>query len=114
MENLRQFIEDNISSIDVSHRWGTIKVNVSSLFPEIIHEPCIMWSSQNYLWGGMLWSIGSGSMFDTRDLTPEHYELYKQLAEEIKKFHHELTNHSDDEFESQTYEQNQCMSHSAY
>ena len=53
-------------------------------------------------------------MFDTRDLTPEHYELYKQLAEEIKKFHHELTNHSDDEFESQTYEQNQCMSHSAY
>lgn len=114
MGKYRQLIEENLYSCDVSHRWGSIKVDVSSLFPEIQDEQPIMGASQNYLGGGMLWSISSWAMFDWRNLTPKNQEIYRELAEEIKRYMHEMTNHVGDEWEEATYESTQTRPNSAY
>ena len=69
---------------------------------------------QNYLGGGMLGSIQSNhNIFRTSFTTTEASKLEK-IAEELKRYFHELTNHDDDEFESATFEENQKRPSSAY
>jgi hypothetical protein len=69
-----------------------------------------MTAYQNYLGGGMLGCI----MGDCT--VPGWREDSKLTAinQELKQYFHSLTNHADDEWENQTFEQNQAMPGSAY
>jgi len=62
----------------------------------------------------MLGAISTGAMFNRLDLTEAHQEQYKALAEACKAYMHEYSNHSDDEWESSTLEENQKRPVSAY
>ena len=108
----KQFIEDNTIEIDVSHRGGIVKVDVSSLFPNV--DNAIAGASQNYLGGGMLGKIEGRRNFKLEDLTEEELGLYQEFTEEVKRYFHELTRYSGDEWEDMSYEKNQEMPRSAY
>jgi hypothetical protein len=69
-----------------------------------------MTAYQNYLGGGMLGKI-------MNDCTIENWrneEKLVEVADKLAKHFHSLTNHSDDEFESATFEENQKRPSSAY
>ena len=111
-EDLQAFIMAHIVEDSTSHRGGVLKVDVSELFPEV--ENAIMGAYQNYLGGGMLGAIVGASMFQPDELSEEQKTLFFELKDEIKRYFHSITNHEDDEWEAQTYEQNQKMPVSAY
>lgn len=69
-----------------------------------------MTAYQNYLGGGMLGRIGN-------DCTIVHWEddyKLRYFAKELQIYFHSLTNHADDEWESETLEENQRKPLSAY
>ncbi len=103
----KKFIEENIIEIDCSHRGGIVKVDVSSLFPNI--DNAVAGASQNYLGGGMLAKVEGGRNFKLEDLTPEELSVYLEFSEEVKRFLHEQTRHAGDEYEDMDYETNQGM-----
>lgn len=105
-------IEDHIISCDAGYRGGTLKVDVSEVFPEV--ENAIMGAYQNYLGGGMLGAIVGASMFSPDDLGLEDLAKFRELKEDIKKYFHNLTNHDGDEWEEADYEANQNRPVSAY
>ena len=90
----------------LSSRGGGIEIDCTTLgFPNVR-----MTAYQNYLGGGMLGRVcGDCNASDWR----EHDELVK-LNEELKQYFHNLTNPDDDQWEHQTYEQNQNLPTSAY
>jgi hypothetical protein len=100
---------------EIGYRGGGIKIDASLLIDFIddddINTTCGTY--QNYLGGGMLGAVCSGSNFSKDDLTKQGQKDYIYLMECLKKLHHSLTNHVY-EWENQTYEQNQKMSISAY
>ncbi len=108
----REFIEKNTMSCDASGRGGTLKVDVSELFPDI--EDAVMGAYQNYLGGGMLGAIVGATMFDPSELNKKDQAVFEEIKEDIKKYFHEITNHEDDEWEAASYEQNQRRAVSAY
>jgi len=105
-----EYIEENTLRCEASYRGGGIEIDVSSLFG----EDCKMSAYQNYLGGGMLGSIQSNCNFDTESLSEAKQKKCFDLADELKRYFHNLTNHEDDEWESQTYDVNQSMPTSAY
>jgi len=103
---------EHIIREEVSHRGGGIEIDLSKLgFSE---ERMIAY--QNYLGGGMLGKICSDCTIyhNGRKISHKQKELLSEIEEQLKRYFHSLTNHSDNEWESQTYEQNQTMSESAY
>jgi hypothetical protein len=96
---------DNIIRVEVSHRGGGIEIDLTK-FGFGGHR---MTAYQNYLGGGMLGAICNdctiSDWYDNDDLT--------EIAENLSRFFHELTNPSD-EWSGMTFEQRQNMPKSAF
>ena len=107
-----QFILDNLTESDVSHRGGSIKVNAGELFPNI-DNPTVG-AYQNYLGGGLLGAVVGAAMFDPGELKAKDQKIFKELLEACKKYLHAITRHTGDEWEDQDYNRNQEMPVSAY
>lgn len=125
MKNKRadQFdIEANVLEQDISYRGRQLKVDVSSLFPEV--ENAVMGAYQNYLGGGMPGAIQSGAMFNAALLNKKDQATYRALAERIKRYFYELNNGGGDEYVQENltgseapgdgYLKNQNLPRSAY
>lgn len=119
-------IESNILDGDISYRGGTLKIDVSSLFPYIGEDEsseAVMGAYQNYLGGGIAGAIIGAAKFDPSELkTDEEREAFEIIKERIKKFFYEANNGGGDEYmqeevtgaEAGGYEANQKMAVSAY
>lgn len=108
--NYLEYIENNTLRCEVGYRGGGIEIDVSELFG----DDCKMSAYQNYLGGGMLESIQSDCNFDTEGLSAKKQEVCFNLADELKRYFHGLTNHEGDEWEETTYDQCQSRPESAY
>ena len=106
-KNLALFIEQNTLRLDASGRGGGIEIDTGEFFG----EDTKMTAYQNYLGGGMLGRICSDANFEPES---EKQELFDELEIELKKYFHDLTNHEDDEWEEQSFKQNQTMPVSGY
>ena len=95
-----------------SSRGGGIEIDLTTLgFPGEM-----MTAYQNYLGGGMLGSIQNSDTLRRQTLSVEE-DVAKKLdaiGEALSRYFHSLTNHEDDEWENQSFEQNQSMPISAY
>lgn len=76
---------------------------------------------QNYLGGGMLGSIGVNDTIRSQEsdvklqLTwSNRFNELDKIGEALMRHFHEQTNHSDDEWEGCTFEENQKREHKAY
>lgn len=108
--NYEEFIENNTIRVDASGRGGGIEIDVAELFG----EDCKMTAYQNYLGGGMLGSIQSDCNFNAVGLTASKQKIFGEIDDALKRYFHNLTNHSEDEWEDQSFEKNQSMPVSAY
>lgn len=109
-------IEENTIACDISHRGGTLKVNVSSLF-NTGDEEAIMGAYQNYLGGGIAGAIVGASMFDKEALNKKDRATFDALNERIKRYFYEMNAGGGDDYmieEVNSYARNQAMSASAY
>lgn len=95
-------IESHIIDCDVSYRGGTLKIDVSEVFPEVTDwdngDDAIMGASQNYLGGGIAGRITSGAMFDKERLMKKQRAVYEALAERIKRYFYNINNGGGDEY----------------
>ena len=89
-------IEKNIISCEVSYRGGSLKVNVSELFPNVDNP--IMGAYQNYLGGGIAGSICGGSQFDPSELSKRDQAVFKAMSERLKKYFYGLNNGGGDDY----------------
>ena len=99
-------IETHTTRLEASHRGGGIEIALDSLGI----EGGRMSAYQNYLGGGMLGSIAN-------DCNVEDWKQNKglvDLANRLARHFHEITRHSDDEWEDCDFEANQSRSASAY
>lgn len=108
--NYLEYIENNTLRCEAGYRGGGIEIDVSELFG----DDCKMSAYQNYLGGGMLGSIQSNCNFDIESLSVAKQKQCNELAEELKRYFHGLTNHEGDEWEETTYDQCQSRPESAY
>ena len=108
MTDYAQYIEDHTLRIDASGRGGGIEIDCNPLFKI---EGAKMSAYQNYLGGGMLGAIQANANFEPRRSDTAKFE---RVAIELKRYFHNLTNHEGDEWEEQSFEQNQNMLVSAY
>lgn len=94
--------------LETSYRGGGIEIDLSTIAKKYNGEK--MTAYQNYLGGGMLGKINN-------DCTIKNWEDNNRLvkiANRLSRYFHSMTNHVGDEWEEQTFEQNQNMSTSAY
>ena len=98
--------------LEISHRGGGIEIDLTRFG----FRGEKMSAYQNYLGGGMLGKICANDTIRAFDkpITQKQEEKLDRIAERLKRHFHDLTNHVDDEWENQTYEQNQNMPTSAY
>ncbi len=75
-----------------------------------------MTAYQNYLGGGILGRVVSDDTIRAfnKPITEKQNDKLNRIAERLRRYFHDLTNHADDEWENETYEQNQKKSASAY
>ena len=93
-----------------SSRGGGIEIDLTTLgFPS-----AKMTAYQNYLGGGMLGAICSDCTIRYTDGDGAEGDKLDEISTQLKKYFHSLTNHEDDEWENQSFEQNQSMPSSAY
>ena len=122
MKNLRKRIEKAIIREELSYRGGGIEIDLTPFG----YDNENMTAYQNYLGGGMLGKICNDCTIDNWEKKGGYYEertmpmimkygnyALEEIAEELSKCMHELTNH-DDEWESESYEDNQNKAVSAY
>ena len=105
MKNLREKIENAVIRQKLSSRGGGIEIDLT-IWGYVDEK---MTAYQNYLGGGMLGAI-------CNDCTIRDWETEDKLievAEELRKYMHELTNPVN-EWETSSYEDNQKRSVSAY
>jgi hypothetical protein len=97
---------------EISSRGGGLEIDLTSL--GFKGEKMAVY--QNYLGGGMLGRICANDTIRAYDkpITQKQEEKLDRIAERLKMYFHELTNHVDDEWENQSYLQNQNMPTSAY
>ena len=112
MKNLREKVVGAVIRQELSYRGGGIEIDLGVFTPSWEGER--MSAYQNYLGGGMLGSIQNDCTIDNWQFTQIIGLTLTDIGEELKKYMHELTNHSNDEWECQSYEDNQGMSASAY
>jgi hypothetical protein len=99
--------------LDVSYRGGVIEIDLSRFG----FKGERMMAYQNYLGGGMLGRVLAKDtirFYGNKSCTEKQVEKLEKIAERLKKYFHTLSNHVDDEWESQSYMQNQNMPVSAY
>jgi len=116
---LSQFmIDEHIITCDASYRGGIIKIDVSSLFPNIPAEDAIMGANQNYLGGGLRGCINGGAMFEPSELSAKERQMFDALLDQIKRYFHAITSDEEegmnDEWNTFSYEKQQQMPVSAY
>lgn len=92
--------------LKASHRGGGIEIDLSFFG----YEGEKMTAYQNYLGGGMLGRINN----DCTIRNWQEDEKLEAIADQLARYFHEITNHSDDKWESATFEQNQNRPSSAY
>jgi hypothetical protein len=107
-----EFIENHTVKNDVSSRGGTLKVDTSELFPYI--DDCFVCAYQNYLGGGMLGAVVGVSTFLPSRLNKKDLQVYEDIKDTCKEYVFNCSNHEGDEWEEQSYIQNQNMPVSAY
>ena len=112
MVDYTNYVVEHVIDLDCSGRGGKVKVDVSELFP-YVSDP-VMGAYQNYLGGGMLGAVIGGAMFDPSELHKRDIPKFVAVKEACKVYLHNQTNHVDDEWEEQSYKQNQSMPVSAY
>ncbi len=98
--------------LEVSHRGGGIEIDLTTLG----FKGEKMSAYQNYLGGGMLGRVCANDTiraYNKRCTEKQNTKLDK-IAEELKCYFHSLTNPEDDEWESQSYFQNQNTPISGY
>jgi hypothetical protein len=99
---------------DLSGRGGGIEIDASYIFDFKNETDTRCATYQNYLGGGLLGAVCFNSAFSVNDLYAKDKKAYELLAEGLKRLHHDLTNHSDNEWEDFSFTQNQNMPVSAY
>lgn len=114
-KNWVPFIEENTTEFDASYRGGTLKVDVSSLFPNV--ENAVMGAYQNYLGGGIAGAIVGAAMFDPSELSKKDQKTFESLKDAIKRYFHAANNGGGDEYMQEnhsSYEFNQRLAVSGY
>lgn len=98
--------------LEVSYRGGGIEIDLTRFG----FRGEKMSAYQNYLGGGMLGRICANDTIRAYDKphTQKQADKLDRIAERLKMYFHTLSNHADDEWENQTYEQNQNMPVSGY
>lgn len=108
--NFTKYIEDNTLRLDASHRGGGIEIDAS----DYLNLPgARITAYQNYLGGGMLGAVQSDRNFSVTSNKQREFKTVI-LQEALMQYFHNLTNHSDDEWESASFEDNQNRPVSAY
>ncbi len=106
-----EYIENNTLRCDANRRGGGIEINLTDLFPYI--DDAGMTAYQNYLGGGILGAIQTSLSFYPDELTREDNTKLVEISDQLKRYFHNLTNHSD-EWENVSYERGQMRPASAY
>lgn len=99
-------IEETTLRIQASHRGGGVEISLT----EWGYPGEKMTAYQNYLGGGMLGRINN-------DCTIRNWsgdDTLVEIADNLARYFHNITNHEDDEWESATFEQNQNRPSRAY
>jgi hypothetical protein len=112
LEPTAENFENNTISADYDYRGGGIEIDLTPFGIE--GEK--MAAYQNYLGGGLLGRVMSSNSINAKHKIVE-LKLQQQLDNielELKKYFHSLTNHSEDEWENLSFEQNQRMPVSGY
>jgi hypothetical protein len=114
-------IEAHTISGDISHRGGSLKVNVSSLFPEIAEAEedgrAIMGAYQNYLGGGIAGAIVGASQFNPAALSKADQKVFLALKERIKRHFYAMNQGGGDEYMVEnvnSFDRNQKLPVSGY
>ena len=108
-------IATHIIDGDVSYRGGTLKVDVSELFPNV--EDAVMGAYQNHLGGGIAGAIVGAAQFNPSELTEREQRVFYALKERIKQYLYSLNAGGGDEYMVEnvnSYRQNQKMAVSGY
>lgn len=109
-------IEAHVTECDASYRGGTIKVDVSELFPNV--EDAVMGAYQNYLGGGLRGAIVGAAMFESDELSAKDQKVFEDLKERIKRYFYDITadpeNSMNDECNTLGYEKQQSLPVSGY
>jgi|SRR3990167_5844359 len=105
MRNWTEFIEKNTIRCEAGYRGGGIEIGLSDLFPTI-DDPRIT-AYQNYLGGDLLGRICNSASFEPSNLSKKNQKIFSRVCEELKKYFHNLTNHEGDEWEEESYQENQ-------
>ena len=110
--NVRQKIENNTLRLEASYRGGGIEIDLTNYG----FKGEKMAAYQNYLGGGMLGSIQCNNTINAYDkpVTSKQQDRLDNISNNLMRYFHEITNHSDDEWESATFEDNQRRPASAY
>lgn len=110
-----EFIENNIVDCDISYRGGTLKIDVSELFPNT--EDAIMGAYQNYLGGGIAGAIVGGAKFNPDELTEDEQVVFYELKDALKKYFYRLNQGGGDDYMVEnvnSYDKNQNLPVSGY
>jgi hypothetical protein len=97
---------------EISSRGGGIEIDLTRFG----FKGQKMSAYQNYLGGGMLGCICSNNTLQAfnEPLTDKQITKLDKISLRLKKYFHELTNPHEQEWESQSFEQNQKLPSSAY
>lgn len=105
-----EYITNNTLRCEASYRGGGIEISLSKLLPELEAEDGdepMMSAYQNYLGGGLLGRICSSTNFDKTILPAKDLKIVNEVETALKRYFHNLTNHDGNEWEAETFEQNQ-------
>ena len=105
--------EDVILRKQISSRGGGIEISLSSFG----FKDEKMSAYQNYLGGGMLGRVCVNDTIRSKELytlTDRQENKLDEIGEQLKQYYFNLTNPSEEEWEHQSYEQNQTLPESAY
>lgn len=95
-QDYQKFLEKNIIECDISSRGGILKINVSSLFPNI--ENLVMGVYQNYIGNEIKKMTVGANVFKPAKLTKKQRKVFYELEEAIKKFFCNLKGDDGDEY----------------
>lgn len=103
--NLNEYIEAHTLRCEASYRGGGIEIELDELLGT--DDGLCMTAYQNYLGGGMLGRICHSYNFEPSELSKKRQAQVERITEALKEYFHSLTNHEDDEWESESYLENQ-------
>lgn len=110
-----KYIKDNTMRLKITRRGGGIEIDLKDLLKTDLDLRISAY--QNYLGGGLLGAVQSDINFIKDGISKNKLKLLNRFQEFLKEYFFNLTNEEAeyyDEWNSQSYEQNQNMSSSAY